>query len=141
MNNIGLNILAFRRKKGITQEELARYVGVSAQAVSKWENGGVPDTELLPKIADFFEISIDKLFDRENLQDILEDSVVDIIEDTLSGVVDMAVTSAVQDSFSEALSESLLHFEFICVDGTKIIPKKHVKVLPSMNICNAYHFS
>ena len=129
MNNIGLNILAFRRKKGITQEELARYVGVSAQAVSKWENGGVPDTELLPKIADFFEISIDKLFDRENLQDILEDSVVDIIEDTLSGVVDMAVTSAVQDSFSEALSESLLHFEFICVDGTKIIPKKQTRVL------------
>lgn len=129
MNNIGLNILALRRKKGITQEELARYVGVSAQAVSKWENGGVPDTELLPKIADFFEISIDKLFDRENLQDILEDSVVDIIEDTLSGMVDMAVTSAVQNSFSEALSESLLHFEFICVDGTKIIPKKQTRVL------------
>ena len=59
MNNIGLNILALRRKKGITQEELAKYVGVSAQAVSKWENGGVPDTELLPKIADYFEISID----------------------------------------------------------------------------------
>lgn len=129
MNNIGLNILALRRKKGITQEELAKYVGVSAQAVSKWENGGVPDTELLPKIADYFEISIDKLFDRENLQDILEDSVVDIIEDTLSGMVDMAVTSAVQNSFSEALSESLSHFEFICADGTKIMPKQQTRVL------------
>lgn len=129
MNKIGFNILTLRRKKGITQEELAKYVGISAQAVSKWENGGVPDTELLPKIADFFEISIDRLFDRENLQDILEYSVQDIIEDTLSDVVDMAVTSAVQNSFSEALSESLSYFEFTCPDGTKIIPKQQTRVL------------
>lgn len=129
MSNLGLNILTLRRKKGITQEELAKYVGISAQAVSKWENGGVPDTELLPKIADYFEISIDKLFDRENLQDILEDSVQDIIENTLSDMVDMAVTSAVQNSFSEALSESLSYFEFTCPDGTKIIPKQQTRVL------------
>ena len=65
MNHIGENIAALRKKKGSTQEELARFVGISAQAVSKWENGGVPDTELLPRIADYFEISIDQLFDRE----------------------------------------------------------------------------
>ena len=51
---IGKNIADLRKKKGVKQDELARFVGVSAQAVSKWENGGVPDTELLPKIADFF---------------------------------------------------------------------------------------
>ena len=60
-DGIGLNILALRKQKGTTQEELARYAGVSAQAVSKWENGGVPDIELLPKIADYFEVSIDRL--------------------------------------------------------------------------------
>lgn len=43
-------------------------MGVSPQAVSKWENGGVPDTELLPKIADFFEIPVDFLFGR-NIKD------------------------------------------------------------------------
>lgn len=64
INNIGMNISYLRKQKGSTQDELARYVGVSAQAVSKWENGGVPDTELLPKIADYFECSIDKLFGR-----------------------------------------------------------------------------
>ncbi|MBQ8741475.1 MAG: helix-turn-helix transcriptional regulator [Clostridia bacterium] len=64
INNIGNNISSLRKQKGTTQDELARFVGVSAQAVSKWENGGVPDTELLPKIADFFEVSIDKLFGR-----------------------------------------------------------------------------
>ena len=64
VKNIGAVIYELRKTKGITQDELAKYVGVSAQAVSKWENGGVPDTELLPKIADFFEVSIDKLFGR-----------------------------------------------------------------------------
>lgn len=61
---IGRRIAEMRRERGIRQEELAKYVGVSTQAVSKWENGGVPDIELLPKIADFFEVSVDFLFDR-----------------------------------------------------------------------------
>ena len=67
-NDIGAIISELRKAKGVTQDELARYVGVSAQAVSKWENGGVPDTELLPKIADYFDVSIDKLFGREHLK-------------------------------------------------------------------------
>lgn len=61
---IGKQIATMRKEKGIKQEELATYVGVSTQAVSKWENGGVPDTELLPKIADFFSVSVDYLFGR-----------------------------------------------------------------------------
>lgn len=66
VTQIGATISKLRKEKGITQEELAKNVGVSAQAVSKWENGGVPDTELLPKIADYFDISIDVLFNREH---------------------------------------------------------------------------
>ena len=61
---IGKQIASMRKEKGIKQEELANYVGVSTQAVSKWENGGVPDIELLPKIADFFSVSTDSLFGR-----------------------------------------------------------------------------
>ena len=40
VKTLGKQITALRREKGVTQEELAKYIGVSAQAVSKWENGG-----------------------------------------------------------------------------------------------------
>lgn len=61
---IGKTIATLRKERGIKQEELASFVHVSAQAVSKWENGGVPDIELLPKIAEFFGVSVDFLFGR-----------------------------------------------------------------------------
>ena len=64
IGTIGKQIAFMRKECGIKQEELANFVGVSAQAVSKWENGGVPDTELLPRIADFFKVSVDSLFGR-----------------------------------------------------------------------------
>ena len=48
IETIGKQIASLRKEKGIKQEELAKYVGVSTQAVSKWENGGGPDIELLP---------------------------------------------------------------------------------------------
>lgn len=64
VQTIGLVIARLRKEQGKKQEELAGFVGVSTQAVSKWENGGMPDCELLPKIADFFKVSIDTLFGR-----------------------------------------------------------------------------
>ena len=65
---IGENIGAIRKERGLTQEQLARVVGVSAQAVSKWENGGTPDAELLPAIADRLEVTIDSLYGRSREQ-------------------------------------------------------------------------
>ena len=51
-----------RKEKNMTQEELAKFLSVSYQTISKWENaGGYPDVSLLPRIATFFEISIDEL--------------------------------------------------------------------------------
>ena len=63
--SIGSSIAALRKEKGITQEALADVVGVTGQAVSKWESGGSPDTPLLPVIADYFGVSIDRLFGRK----------------------------------------------------------------------------
>ena len=63
---IGDNIAELRKAKGATQEALADAVGLTAQAVSKWESGGLPDASLLPLIADYFGVSIDRLFGRSH---------------------------------------------------------------------------
>lgn len=83
IETIGKQIASMRKEKGIKQEELANYVGVSTQAVSKWENGGVPDTELLPKIADFFSVSVDFLFGRSitDYRD-LQSALIEKVNDT-----------------------------------------------------------
>ncbi len=65
MSVIGQNIKKYRVQKGITQEQLGQLVGVTTQAVSKWERGGTPDAELLPMLSEVLGVSIDALFSRE----------------------------------------------------------------------------
>lgn len=62
--NIGNKIRELRKQKNISQDVLANYLGVTFQAVSKWENGtAMPDAALIPAIASFFKVSTDELFD------------------------------------------------------------------------------
>ena len=66
---LGEKIRALRKGKNISQEVLAQYLGVSFQAVSKWENGDtMPDVTMIPAIASFFEVSTDELFDFNRLE-------------------------------------------------------------------------
>ena len=61
MEHIGQKIKDLRKKADLTQDRLADYLGVSPQAVSRWEaNGGYPDMELLPAIANYFNVTIDE---------------------------------------------------------------------------------
>ena len=67
MENVNMilaaNILRYRKNKGLSQEELANKLGITFQAVSKWENAkAAPDITFLPMMADIFECSIDDLF-------------------------------------------------------------------------------
>ena len=63
MNSIGRTIQCLRKAKGVTQEKMAQQIGVTFQAISKWENEyTLPDIMLLPAIADYFGVSIDDLF-------------------------------------------------------------------------------
>ena len=71
--SFGENLRKFRTDLGMTQEELAQKISISAQAVSKWERGeSMPDTATLPVIADTLGVSIDRLFDRktESMRDL-----------------------------------------------------------------------
>ena len=62
---LAYNIANNRKRFGLTQESLAEKLGISSQAVSKWETEkATPDIAFLPVIADLFEISIDALFSR-----------------------------------------------------------------------------
>lgn len=65
--DLGTNIRQLRRRDGRTQEALAEALGVTSQAVSRWESGGsYPDMNLIPSIANYFGITIDELFGYEN---------------------------------------------------------------------------
>ncbi len=83
---IGENIRALRLRKGLTQEQVAQQLGVTYQAVSKWENGtNTPDIALLPEIAALFGVTIDSLFaqDAASMLDGLpveDDDVIRIVQ-------------------------------------------------------------
>ena len=66
---LGENIRRLRLERNMTQRELAFYLNVSIQAVSKWERGSAyPDLSLLLPIADIFEVSMDELFGRVDIE-------------------------------------------------------------------------
>ena len=67
MNTMGSRIAARRKKMGMTQEELAVKMGVSAQAVSKWENDAFcADISLLPRLCRILGITSDELLTGDN---------------------------------------------------------------------------
>lgn len=76
---LGKRIVANRRRLGITQDRLAEQLGVTAQAVSKWENDqSCPDITMLPKLAEIFGVSIDALLGRAAPEPVFEGEVVTI---------------------------------------------------------------
>ena len=76
---IGEYIKKFRTQRGMTQEELGNIIGVTTQAVSKWERGGVPDAGIIPNIADALGITTDMLFGRKNIQCIEDMALEEIL--------------------------------------------------------------
>lgn len=64
--SIGANIYRHRKEAHLTQEDLARHLGVTKASVSKWETGqSYPDLELLPRIAAYFDVTVDALMGYE----------------------------------------------------------------------------
>jgi len=80
--DLGQKIRELRRRDGRTQEALAEAIGVTSQAVSRWEaNGGYPDMEMIPAIANYFGVTIDELFGYENNRDKKIDALVKQIKE------------------------------------------------------------
>ncbi len=97
--NIGERIKELRKRDGRTQEALATALGVTAQAVSRWEaNGGYPDMEILPSIANYFGVSIDELFGYDCERAKKVDALVETItkKDRLNNGEDVCVDECVR---------------------------------------------
>lgn len=98
MVTLGDNIRKARKKMGLTQEEVASVIGVTSQAVSRWESGsGMPDISLLVPLAQTLSVSIDSLFGYEQ-QDRSETSYIELsrefenIEKNASAPLDAILT-------------------------------------------------
>jgi len=74
---LGQKIRELRHRDGRTQEMLADALGVTSQDISRWEaNGGYPDMEIIPAIANYFGVSIDELFGYENDRERKVDAII-----------------------------------------------------------------
>ena len=77
---LGERIKQLRASDGRTQEALAQALGVTAQAVSRWEKGiCYPDMEMVPAIANYFGVSIDRLFGYDNERERKERDLIERI--------------------------------------------------------------
>lgn len=89
--NIADNLKRLRKQREITQEDLANFIGVSFQAVSKWERGeGYPDITILPVIANFFEVTLDELVGMGEIRNSarLDDVFIKLKENASEGKID-----------------------------------------------------
>lgn len=88
-SNLGLNIKEFRKKKGYTQEELAGMIGVTPQAVSRWESEtGLPDVTMIVPIAQALNITTDVLLG--NNSESLDDNIAAEIREKLYEMNDIS---------------------------------------------------
>ncbi|ADL33394.1 HTH/TPR domain-containing protein [Butyrivibrio proteoclasticus B316] len=101
MNYLPANLKKYRIQKDLTQEDVAEFLGITAQSVSKWERGeSYPDITLLPALANIFETSVDLLLGMDTIR--AEQTRLDIHKKAISfqrsGNYDMA-----EKTYREAL--------------------------------------
>lgn len=110
---VGQNIRSLRRKRQVSQEDLALTMGVTVQAISKWETGKAnPDLMLLPKLAEYFEVTIDNLFYINEAENMLPEDSAHMLEENSNwwaGISeeDMTTTALPQYGFFTPTEESL----------------------------------
>ena len=84
----GAFIAKLRKESGITQQELAERLNVTAKAVSRWETGkGYPDVTILPEISNIFNVSVNELLNGDRLS---KEEAVEVVEKTVLTVCHQA---------------------------------------------------
>ena len=132
---LGLTISKLRKEKGMTQEELAEKVNVSAQAVSKWENEiSMPDISVLPALAEIFDVSIDELLGREKI------SKVEILEEEKRKDINKMFLKIKVNAEGNKVNINLpLAIVKICIDSGLDIPQVSGNInLSSINFKEIY---
>jgi transcriptional regulator with XRE-family HTH domain len=133
---IGKMIKENRTKKGMQQSELAMRLNISAQAVSKWENGdSYPDIKLIGEIADLFELTIDELitipqnqFNKKNeyrIYEVIENKICVIEVLDVSIHQDYEIMVSVTNKTNSEITISHSNFVFLNEQGKLIEPKKN----------------
>lgn len=111
MMNIGKTIASLRKANNMTQSEVADVLGVTYQAVSKWERDeSLPDITMLPRIADLFHISIDQLLrgsfemqpnEIQQAKEIIHEAAID--DEEADAVYQNRITEMDNERFDEAM--------------------------------------
>ncbi|HBG2812549.1 TPA: helix-turn-helix transcriptional regulator [Clostridioides difficile] len=130
---IGKVIQCLRKERNLTQEQLAKFIGVSTPAVSKWESGNsYPDIELLPLLADFFNVSIDKLLNYKI--DLSEEEVMKIYKELESGFARIEIDLSTEEPKEEFRQD----LESVKKISNMYIEKYPKSYLLKLRICSLY---
>ena len=132
MVKMGERIRELRKQRGMTQEKLAEHLGVTFQAVSKWESGAtMPDVLLIPAIASLFGVSTDELFDYSLYE---TEKKVEAIVDEYSRCWGKSGTCENPERCEEILREGLKNYPgndilLNCLIGTIPVPERAEEVI------------
>ncbi|MBQ8605794.1 MAG: helix-turn-helix transcriptional regulator, partial [Clostridia bacterium] len=110
---VGKNIAALRRSAGYSQEKLADILGISPQAISKWENGkSLPETALLPRLSELFDCTVDSLLLVESKQPAQLDYKTKQIAKQVLSEIEKQISDAQGISFSnDEIAQALYRSE------------------------------
>ncbi len=124
MKLVGNKIAELRKSKQLTKQELAEKIGVSHQAVSKWENAiALPDIELLTKLSELFDITVDSLIKGE-----------DISQSDIEFEIGLGVINYVKPSVEGNLMQQIpLLRDQINKEMGYLVPKIHIRDNVDMN--------
>lgn len=121
IKNFGENLKRLRKEKNLTQDEIAKILNVSTQTISRWEtNMGYPDIEMLPAIANFYDVTVDSLLCMD----------INKKKEKISGIVDQINLLRTKGEINTCIE--------ICRDALKEFPNDF-QIMSSLSSCLFNH--